>query len=443
MNKYDDVVGDMGRCSTSFLVLSKAESVIRSGVSPLCIICCVNVVSVKATAVIARSAFSHASPKPFGEGRDGFARSECLCTFFVSSAEFAQTNQLPTLGKVRSVVGRLYDQKGALSLSSGGGGASSVVIKSGDDLVLKPVSVGPQNFAMEEALEKAGVSANDISYLELHGPATVEGDVEEYSAVKSVFCNEKKPARTNVLYTGTVTATLGNVELAFGLVGVLKTLMVVSRGLVPGCMDTQKPYTFAKECDVSALPNVAMPMKTQAVMFPEKNGVVFASVHGFGVDGYAGHAVLEIDKEVKDAWQNYVELSCSDDTYIVHPPLAELKLKSPADLSAVGEFSVTFANGNRVEWMDQVDLRSVGDLARVIVVTEKSVEVFPRGVAKQKVGQGLNRPVQITLRHIQCPDGKSEEEFTESLRSKLKKQGAQLMWYKKAEESCCFRVEQF
>jgi hypothetical protein len=424
-NKYDEIVDDVGKCSTSFVALQQSEKVIRSGFTPLCVICSVQLTPLIITAIYARKSISDDFPKPFGEGRNGFARTECLATIFVSSSEFSTAHNLPVLGKILSVVGHEFDVTEAESFQ----------------LHQDNFKTTHQSMAMQETLKRAGLKPSDISFLELHGPSTVAGDIDEYNATTKVYC--QKP-RSHPLYIGVSTSTVGNTELAYGLVAILKALMVVSHGLIPGCMASQFPYQFDKACDLSALPSVIVPTKTQAVTFPTtKRGAVYAAVHGFGLDNYAGHLILEVDDDIRKKWQNFVELSCSDQTYILDPPLAELKSMSPLSLATVKGFSVTFLNRNRIEWLDGVDLRSVGDLSRVLIVTDKSVELFPNGLAKPKIGKGLNRPAQITLYNIFCPTKLTEDEFEESLRKKLQKQGAVLCWYKKAESSCCFRVEHF
>ena len=91
-----------------------------------------------------------------------------------------------------------------------------------------------------------------------------------------------------------------------------------------------------------------------------------------------------------------MELRCSDDEYDVMPPISHLQLLSPQQLASVAGFSIHFPNGNKVEWIDPVDLWSIGDLSLVVVSDEKAVDVFPVGLVKPAAGKGLNKPAVVT-----------------------------------------------
>ena len=377
-------------------------------------------ISIKSTVLTGRNVFTQNYSKPFGEGRDGFSRTECVITFVLTSAEYCEANRLPILGKIRSVVGHLYrPPEGTI------------------------IDHTPQSLAIQEALDIAKIQSNEISYLELHGPATQEGDIEEFQAIRSVFSSRGVMSTRNArpLFTGTMTATIGNTEVASGLVGILKTLMVLTNGLVAGCMGNDNTYNFDPSCDISSLNGISMPRSTTVTAFSE--GSLFGSIHGFGINGYAGHAIVEVDDDVRKSWRKFIELRCSDEGYVVSPPISHLQNLTPEQLASVSSFSIHFPNGNRVEWIDPVDLRSVGDLSLVVVSDEKAVDVFPSGLAKPAPGKGLNKPAIVTLQNIECPASKTVEEYIALMKKALQKQNAELISYSHEEKKCTFRVEFF
>ncbi|USG62624.1 beta-ketoacyl-[acyl-carrier-protein] synthase family protein [Sneathiella marina] len=75
-----------------------------------------------------------------------------------------------------------------------------------------PTGAGASN-AMKIALEKSGMSASDIGYLNLHGTATVLNDRMEASAVGDVL--GQVPASSTKAMTGHTLGAAGSTELAF------------------------------------------------------------------------------------------------------------------------------------------------------------------------------------------------------------------------------------
>jgi hypothetical protein len=375
--------------------------------------------SFKSAVVTERNIFTQTFPKPYGVSRDGFSRTECVTTFILTSAEFCESNQLPILGKIRAVIGALYQSEDS------------------------DVDSTLQSLAIQDSLEIAKVYPTDISYLELHGPVTQEGDMEEYLAVRSVFSGQNMMSIRidRPLYVGTMAGTIGDTEVASGLVGILKTLMTLTNGVVAGCMGRDNTYDFDPSCDVSSLDGVTMPHSTMVANF--SGGTLFGSVHGFGINGYAGHVVVEVDEEVRNSWKNFVELRCSDDNYTVHPPIESLRNLSSQQLSSVESFSIQFPNGNKVEWIEPVDLRSIGDLSLFVMSDDQAVDVYPEGLAKPAAGKGLNKAAVVTLQNISCSDNKSVEEFCGTLKRTLEGQKATLMAYTRESRRCTFRVESF
>lgn len=86
--------------------------------------------------------------------------------------------------------------------------------------------------AMRDALERAGLSAGDIGYINLHGTATPANDASEDQAVMSVF-GAQTPCSSTKGYTG---HTLG----AAGIVEAVIATLAVEHGLLPGSITTRE-----------------------------------------------------------------------------------------------------------------------------------------------------------------------------------------------------------
>jgi 3-oxoacyl-[acyl-carrier-protein] synthase-1 len=76
-----------------------------------------------------------------------------------------------------------------------------------------PEGKGAQ-LAIERALSRAGVAANDIDYINLHGTATVQNDAMESRAVNALF-GDKTPVSSTKPFTGHALGAAGALEAAF------------------------------------------------------------------------------------------------------------------------------------------------------------------------------------------------------------------------------------
>ena len=84
--------------------------------------------------------------------------------------------------------------------------------------------------AMRAALERAGISANDIDYVNLHGTGTRNNDAAEDAGLRSVF-GERVACSGTKGWTG---HTLG----AAGAIEAVLTLLCLRHGFAPGTLNT-------------------------------------------------------------------------------------------------------------------------------------------------------------------------------------------------------------
>ena len=139
---------------------------------------------------------------PFSVNRHGINIGEGAALFLMTKEPMTKE---PLSGAARSAVPR-----GAVSITLLGGGASS---DAHHISAPQPDGLGAQA-AMRKALTAAGLSANQVDYLNLHGTATTHNDAMESQAVQAIFphgvpCSSSKPM------VGHTLGAAGALEAAF------------------------------------------------------------------------------------------------------------------------------------------------------------------------------------------------------------------------------------
>ncbi|SER01649.1 Acyl transferase domain-containing protein [Lentzea xinjiangensis] len=143
-------------------------------------------------------------------------------------------------------------------------------------------SVNQQSQVITAALAAAGVDKRDIGYLEAHGTATAVGDVVEWAAIERALGADG--ARCGI---GATKANVGHLGAAAGVAGLIKAVLVVSRGRIP-------PVANFVELNPGIKP------KSDRLFVPDKSSgwqddgrPRLAGVSSMGVGGTNAHVVLE------------------------------------------------------------------------------------------------------------------------------------------------------
>lgn len=82
-----------------------------------------------------------------------------------------------------------------------------------------PDGIGNQ-LAMKNALNRAGLNASDISYINLHGTGTANNDSAEGAAIENVFNGNIPMASSTKAYTGHTLGAAGGVEAVFATMSI-------------------------------------------------------------------------------------------------------------------------------------------------------------------------------------------------------------------------------
>ncbi|TXS49248.1 acyltransferase domain-containing protein [Streptomyces sp. uw30] len=142
-----------------------------------------------------------------------------------------------------------------------------------------------QRLAIRQALRRAGVGADTIGYLETHGTGTLKGDPIEFDGAGRAYREDTD--RTGYCALGSTKANIGHLDVASGLAGLVKTLLVLKHGVIPPMANFDEPNP-AIDLDHSPfyIPRTARPWPSSDV--PRRAGLT-----SLGVGGTNVHLILE------------------------------------------------------------------------------------------------------------------------------------------------------
>ncbi|HBA71403.1 MAG: beta-ketoacyl-[acyl-carrier-protein] synthase II [Geobacteraceae bacterium GWC2_55_20] len=174
--------------------------------------------------------------RPFDKNRDGFILAEGAGIVIMEEYEAA-----------RKRGARIYAEVVGYGLT-------------GDAYHMTAPAPGGEGAArcMKMALKNAGVSPEQVNYINAHGTSTPFNDLNESLAIKSVFgdhCTKLMVSSTKSM-TGHLLGAAGGVEAVF-------TCMAMDKSVVPPTINYETPDP---ECDLDYVPNTARDAKIEYAM---------------------------------------------------------------------------------------------------------------------------------------------------------------------------------
>ena len=97
-----------------------------------------------------------------------------------------------------------------------------------------------QEELMIDACQDAAINPHDIAYLECHGTGTKIGDPIEISAIQKTIAKDRKQK----CLLGSVKATIGHLESAAGIAGLIKSALILKHGVIPPNLHYSRPNQF-------------------------------------------------------------------------------------------------------------------------------------------------------------------------------------------------------
>ncbi|AEO62906.1 polyketide synthase [Thermothielavioides terrestris NRRL 8126] len=256
-------------CSGSLVALDMACRTLRSREADAAIVAASNLYMspehVIDDALVGQAHSPTALCHSFDAAADGYVKAEAVSCLIVKRLETALRDRDPIRAVIRGIA---INSNGR---TNGIGSPSSEA----------------QAAVIRKAYANAGiVDLNDTQYLECHGTGTKAGDAAEVAGIKAAFAASRDPAKPLII--GSIKSNVGHSEPAAGLSGLIKTILSLEHGMIPGTPSFINPnpnIDFA-----GAKVRVSRTM----LPWPATDGKPRrASVNSFGYGGANAHAVLE------------------------------------------------------------------------------------------------------------------------------------------------------
>jgi 3-oxoacyl-[acyl-carrier-protein] synthase II len=198
-----------------------------------------------ARALSTRNDSPETASRPFDATRDGFVMGEGCGTMIIEELEHAVKRGAKVYGEIIGV-GLSADAYHITAPHPDGTGAI---------------------LSMKMALKTAGIKADEIDYINMHGTSTQLGDIGETKAIKSLFGDHAY--KMNVSSTKSMT---GHMLGAAGAVEGIATLLAVKNNVIPPTINFETPDP---ECDLNYTFNK-----------PEEKTVDIGMSNAFGFGGH-------------------------------------------------------------------------------------------------------------------------------------------------------------
>ncbi len=161
----------------------------------------------------------------------------------------------------------------------------SAINNDGRTMGLTVPSQEGQKDVIRRALEKSGVSAATIGYLEAHGTGTLLGDPIEIRAATQVFA--EAGAGRQVCAVGSVKSNMGHLVRAAGIASFIKVMLALWHRTIPATINCARPHPRFKFGESPFYP------VTATRPWAELAGVRRAGISSFGFGGTNCHVVVE------------------------------------------------------------------------------------------------------------------------------------------------------
>ncbi|HEY7198331.1 MAG TPA: beta-ketoacyl-ACP synthase II [Gaiellaceae bacterium] len=165
--------------------------------------------------------------RPFDATRAGFVMAEGACVLMLEELESAQTRGATVYAEVL-----------------GHGASNDAYHMAAPD----PDAVGVVEM-MRQALDRAGVEAGRVDYINAHGTSTPLGDLAETRAIKEVF-----DGHAYELAVSSTKSMLGHMFGAAGAVEAMVCALGIKHGVIPPTINYRNPDP---DCDLDYVPNEA------------------------------------------------------------------------------------------------------------------------------------------------------------------------------------------
>ncbi len=141
--------------------------------------------------------------------------------------------------------------------------------------------------AISRALERSGLTSEQIGFVEAHGTGTPIGDPLELSALAEAFGRHRDGrARPGSCAVGSVKSNIGHLDATSGIAGLIKIVLAIEEGVVPPTLHFQKPNP---DFDWDNSPFF---VNREAIEWPQPLERRRGGASSFGIGGSNAHVIL-------------------------------------------------------------------------------------------------------------------------------------------------------
>lgn len=137
--------------------------------------------------------------------------------------------------------------------------------------------VSGQAAVIRSAMVAAGVTANDVRYIEAHGTGTLLGDPIEIRALR-----QAREGSNGSCYLGSAKGNIGHLDAAAGIMGLIRGALVLERGIIPPLAGFSEANPLLETGE-----NILLPAEPVDAPWLTHTGV-----SSFGMGGSNVHAIL-------------------------------------------------------------------------------------------------------------------------------------------------------
>jgi 3-oxoacyl-(acyl-carrier-protein) synthase len=228
-------------CATGLISVLRGVDCIDEGTCDIVVAGCADasldrfaVSGFRSMRVLAEAANPAEAVRPFDRKRSGFAIGEGAAIFVLERFSHAVARNAPIYAVI------------------------AAGISGGDAYHITSLNPDPSNLAWQitQVLHRAGVSPEEVDYINAHGTGTMQNDLAEALAIRKAFGNVAATVRTSAIKSmiGHLITAAGGVELAV-------TALCVRDGFIPPTMNLTEPDP---ECALNCTPlrGVSYPIRT-------------------------------------------------------------------------------------------------------------------------------------------------------------------------------------
>lgn len=253
-------------CSSSLVALHQACEALRHGSCELALAGAANLIldpflmiSMCSGKVLAHDGIC----KTFDASADGYGRGEGCGVLVLKRLADAQRDNNRILAVIRH------------SVVNQNGPGNGMTVPNGE----------AQRALLRRAISEAGLSVNDIDYLEAHGSATQLGDLIEMNSIAAVMGEGRD--RNHPLIISSVKPYIGHLEPASGMAGLIKVILSLHHETIPRHLHLNK---LNPHFDLDAIPAL---IPSQSLAWKKQARPRIAGVSAFGISGTNAHIIIE------------------------------------------------------------------------------------------------------------------------------------------------------